>query len=137
MSFYIEALLNIAELTHTKSNNMKLIDWITTDPDNLQFMRKLGEDLYEFKEFERNMFNEQFRKLTAGTLNIKHYYGNDFWIREAIDLKQYTKEQAFNHVSAYYSESEFNAMWNQTGDWIDTGRAIIAECIFEQTNGLY
>ena len=114
----------------------KIKGWILTDADSLQYRKesKLGEgfNTFTFKEFERNMFNEQFEKLKSGKLSIKNYLANDFWIEKTIDLSIYTKEQAWNHVSAYYTESEFNDMWEGSID-----RDIIAECIFEQESGLY
>lgn len=116
---------------------MKIEGWITTDPDNYQF-RKKGDDkrVITFKEFNVRNYNvDELLNFNQDNKQkfLDEYWNNpDYWIEKTIHLDNYTKEQAWNHVSGYYSSEEFEDMWNSTHD-LD----IIAECIFEQESGLY
>ena len=101
--------------------------FICTDIDNMQFGRKINKNTYEFKEFNRNSYNfvDEVEKL--GEKKFKKLYWRDkrYWIRETINLQNYTSKTIKNILSAYYSNFKGLTNW------------IIAECIFEQENELY
>lgn len=79
-------------------------EWICTDPDNGQYMRKLNVGIYEFKQ----------------------RYGTS-WVKDIICLDDYTHEQMWEYCLSYYTNEEFNEL-------LQSDAAIIAECIFESTN---
>ncbi len=96
---------------HIMENN-----WICTDPDNEQYALEVSEKVFRFKE--KNRFNGAYED------------PNEI-IEETINLEDYTEDQMFNHVSAYYDYDEFKEMLD------NKEYLIIAECIFEQESGLY
>lgn len=104
--------------------------WICTDPDNLQFGRKLSEGHYEFKEFDRNSI--PLPKGDKMGFAKRHFEESEFWIQEDIFLAHYSAEKIKSHVSAYYSSVE-EVKKEYLGAW----EWIVAECIFEQESSLY
>ena len=89
-------------------------DWICTDADNEQFGRQITDRIFEFKEKNRGLEEE------------------DDFVQMTINLDHYTQEQVENHISAYYTDmNEVFNVYGEEANWI------IAECIFEQESGLY
>lgn len=86
------------------------VKWITIDPASEQKGREINGHTFEFMERDKD-----------GEL-----------ILDLIDLNNYTEAEIENFISAYYdSIEELKAIYGKQANWI------IAECIFEQTNGLY
>lgn len=91
------------------------IGWRLTDPDNLQYGRRLSTYVFEFKEYDRN-----------------NYKPNNLWIRDTIDLTTFSFSDIANYIEGYYDNmDELCKIYGADSCFI------IAECIFEQTNGLY
>ena len=64
--------------------------------------------------------------------NKRYGYGEGEFIELSINLKHYSTEEVLNYISAYYKDlKEIEEIYGQDKNWI------IAECIFEQSNGLY
>ena len=71
---------------------------------------------------------QQGRQISETVFEFKEY--DDFrkcWVNDTIDLDDYTKVEINEFCEGYYSEEDILTLSN----WIK------AECIFEQTNGLY
>jgi hypothetical protein len=112
--------------------------WKCTDPDNFQFGKKVSENIFSFREFDRNIADGKFFRLKEMGFNDarveiqRDFNCPDFWIEETIDLSKFSEKQIESYVSAYYSSvAEIEKIYKSDSKWI------IAECIFEQINGLY
>lgn len=91
-------------------------EWICTDLDNEQYGRQIDTRTFEFKEKNRGLLD----------------YEDGEFIEIYVNLNNYTKGEIENNISAYYdSIEEIIEIYGSDSDWI------IAECIFEQENGLY
>ncbi|MFA5048617.1 MAG: hypothetical protein WC516_06355 [Patescibacteria group bacterium] len=103
--------------------------WQLTDYDNQQYGRCMAKNLFQFKEFNRRSYNLVDELQILGEAEFIRIYFNldEYWLIDIINLKQYSDEQKRKYCASYYTEKEFD----QLTDWI------IAECIFEQENGLY
>lgn len=101
--------------------------FICTDIDSLQYGRKINQDNYEFKEFNRRSYNfvDEVKNLGYKKFIRIYWRKKEYWIYQKINLQEYTSEQVKKYISAYYNKIEGLTNW------------IIAECIFEQENGLY
>ena len=117
-----------------------ITQWTLTDGSTLQFRKNYlaseNNGKFLFREFDNREYD--LEAATALWYNnrqefINQYWNVDkYWIEAEVDLSAYTKEKAWDYVSGYYDINEFNDMWGSKFD-----HDIIAECIFEQTNGLY
>lgn len=103
-------------------------DWTCTDPDNFQYGRKVSDGVYQFKEWIGGA------KLgTSISDTVKEcFYEPENWEEDTIVLADFTDEEIRNHISAYYDSLEaLKEIYENDSEWI------IAECIFEQTSGIY
>jgi hypothetical protein len=101
------------------------IEWKQTDPDNLQFGRQLSAYVFEFKEFDRLNYERD-------VYNDADVMDDDAWIIDIIDLEALTAAEIIEHIENYYPNlNELCSIYGADSCFI------IAECIFEQTNGLY
>lgn len=123
----------IPKVDHTKLNWGK-----PTDADNFQFGRKVSEGVFQFKEFDRKAFPEKFDELlkldyrNANMLFSRELKESMFWIEDTIVLSNFNQEEIKGHISGYYDTiEEVHEIYG------DSAEFIIAECIFEQTSGLY
>ena len=110
-------------------------NWIVTDSDNLQFrFLKSYLDIYTFKEINRNKYPDIFEKYKSKSIkDLEAIWKEDkYWIIDSVDLSEYTFTELLNHVTAYY-----NGLDDLIVHYKEDSEKIIAECIFEQENGLY
>lgn len=112
-------------------------EWKMTDPDNFQYGR-LYRGIPEFKEFDRITFDKLYDKMKLATEEkldayLKSEFENELlWIKKSIFLSRYTEQQKEVFISGYYKDlNEVRKIYGTDSDFI------IAECIFEQTSGLY
>jgi len=109
--------------------------WKLTDPDNHQYGREVSPGVFQFKEFDRN--NYISRNTGDDYEEEKRFIDrvfddNEFWIEDTIVLTNFTDKEIRGHVSAYYNSLEaLKEIYGKDSDFI------IAECIFEQSSGLY
>lgn len=91
-------------------------EWICTDPACNQYMKKISENVFLFKEDRQIDFFSPLPKY-------------EVYERE-INLSDYTQDEMYNDVQA------FGYSFNEMCTWIDEGRNLdlIAECIFEMSN---
>ena len=113
-------------------------DWKKTDPDNFQFGRELRGGVFEFKEFDRHTFRIEFFRLNhlpykeAEVMLTADFDGDEFWKHQRVNLADYTEQEIESHISSYYNDlDEVKEIYGD--EWM----FIVAECIFEQENGLY
>jgi hypothetical protein len=110
--------------------------WFCTDPNNLQYSRLINEHSWEFKEFNRHQFQDEFEDASDlffdGKLEdrVKLFNTPNYWIQLEVDLKNYSNEEMWGHCSSYYDREEFKSL-------LESDPEIIAECIFEQESELY
>jgi len=112
------------------------IQWSLTDPDNFQYGRKISEGVYQFKEFDRINYEivvDEDSEFKSQQDYIDHHFETDvLWIEDTITLADFSDQEISKHISAYYgSLEELKAIYGDDWQWI------VAECIFEQTSGLY
>ena len=94
-------------------NENKINDWICSDPDSNQYIRKINDMTYELKE---DRYDPESKK-------IKVY-------NSIIKLAEYSNEEMIHYCMVYgYRKTEIE-IWLRAGENLD----IIAECIFEQEN---
>jgi hypothetical protein len=112
-------------------------EWKMTDPDNFQYGR-LVRGTPEFKEFDRVKLPDLFDKMKRATQErvdaylTEHFKDEYLWIQSKVLLFRYSDEEKESYTSPYYkSLSELKEIYGS--DW----EFILAECIFEQENGLY
>ena len=91
-------------------------DWVCTDLDNEQYGRQLSETRFEFKEKNRGLLD----------------YDEDEIIEFGVDLSDYSEKEIDDVARTYYGS--LDELKEQCGD---SWQWILAECIFEQENGLY
>ena len=103
------------------------LGWEMTDGSLFQFGRKIAEGVFEFKEFDRNNYSLQHTPYPALVWD-----DSEKWVVETIELKNYSAQEFENHISAYYNSLD-EVKEEYGNDW----EFIVAECIFEQTCGLY
>ena len=110
-------------------------NWTCTDCNQYQYARQVNDDTWEFiqawnpKRLRRNAL-EFCKKLdvTETVALLPEFYYDE------LSLSDYTKEELWDDVAAYYSRAEFEDMYNGTGQWnSESGKAIILECVFEQS----
>jgi hypothetical protein len=108
-------------------------EWMCTDPNNLQYGKKVAEGHYVFREFDRNNYLREFKYFSYDTIHLLGIWSNDeYWIEMDIVLKHYESEEIEDHVSAYHKNvEEVKEIYGDDAEWI------IAECIFEQESLLY
>lgn len=106
-------------------------NWITTDPDNLQFRLTRG---YTFKEFDRVNYPEIFEIYKGKSdRDLKPIWDIEkYWIEETINISSYTFSEILTIITAYY-----NGLDDLILCYKNNSENIIAECIFEYENGLY
>lgn len=114
------------------------IQWSLTDPDNFQYGRKISEGVYQFKEFDRHIADGKFYKIKELTYDEQKkiiesdFNCPNFWIEDTITLADFSDQEISKHISAYYDSLEsLKKIYGDEWQWI------VAECIFEQTSGLY
>lgn len=104
------------------------VEWTCTDPDNLQFGRKIRDHIYEFKELNHRRYNvDDFLPFFESNSNKKaHEFFNswEYWVEMEIDLSEYTERQTILLCSSHYSEDEVY-------DLMVEDPMVIAETIFE------
>lgn len=117
--------------------NNPTTEWKCTDPDNFQYQR-LNRGIPEFKEFNRNTFDELFNKMkTAEPKRVQDYIKSIFddsmmWVQERIVLSTYKPDFIEKVAKTYYKD--LSDLKETCGEqW----ELILAECIFEQENSLY
>jgi hypothetical protein len=88
--------------------------WILTDPACNQYMMKLTDTIFKFKE----------DRLSDPITGSTYLYESE------IHLNEYTQEEMFEAAST------FGYSFNTIATWIDEGENLdlIAECIFEMEN---
>ena len=109
--------------------------WITTDSDNLQFMKVANSKTkFTFKEFNRFEYPEEFKIYKdKHDIDLKPIWNvSECWIELTIDLSEYSFTELLRHVTTYYKG--LDVLINQ---YKEDSEKILAECIFEQENGLY
>lgn len=116
----------------------QIIEWTCTDPDNFQYGRKLSPGVYQFKEFDRHIADGKFYTLKELPYYVQKlkvlvdFNCPDFWVEDTISLTNFTDDEILSHISPYYNSLEdVKLIYGDDWEWI------VAECIFEQTSGLY
>jgi hypothetical protein len=131
-------------------NDIDITDWEITDQDNLQF-RKCRT--YKFREFNRKEYPDLYNTLSNHT---EYLWEDDFfkssiwknpllWIDDEIDLDNMTFDELNDIVTVYGYTMDLSRDWvrfvyynEQIDDEYNVvDSAVVAECVFEQTNGLY
>jgi hypothetical protein len=107
--------------------------WVCTDGSNLQYGREISNFKFSFLEFDRDSYPIEFEELCDHSLDIDLKDVEDHkWIDDTIDLTALSKKEVEDAISGYYDS--LDEVKEQYGDdW----RWIVAECVFEYTNGLY
>ena len=110
------------------------IEWKLTDPDNLQYGRRLSTYTFEFKEYDRSNYepNNDGRFETIDDYADHVFDIKGLWVTDIINLETYTAAEIIEHTEGYYEN--LDELFSACGA---DSCFIIAECIFEQTNGLY
>ena len=101
------------------------------DSDNFQYCIKLDKLIFEYKEFDRLSYPEIFYLLKYGKVKIKDYQDDIFWIKNIINLEEYSLTYINYCLSGYYTEKEKPLLF-YTKQY-----QVIAECIFECERKLY
>lgn len=109
------------------------LDWKLTDPDNHQYGRKVSEGVFQFREFDRNLYSINLDDYPTEEIFIETIWDNSvFWKEDTIVLEDFNENEILMHISPYYNSLEqVKEIYGNDWQWI------VAECIFEQTNGLY
>lgn len=102
--------------------------WTCTDPDNMQYGRRLSTYKFEFKEFDRDTYPKEFKAVKENRIKPSDIY----FTGTVIDLEKYSMKEIMNYTESYYENlDEIAAHYNKDFSWI------VAECIFEQQSRLY
>jgi hypothetical protein len=103
------------------------IPWTYTDPDNLQYGRRLSTYKFEFAEFDRDSFDK------PNSVNLEEVdFDSEYWVNFIVDLEKYSMKQIMDNTESYYGNlDEIAKQYGKDFTWI------VAECIFEQESGLY
>ena len=120
---------NIKQLTL-----LDISEYEQCDHDNIQYgYYNSDSDTYFFREFNRLRFSYQYEKLKQEKWKVWEVWFNPaMWVEEHIDLKQYSDKEKEDAMLGYYQS--FDAMKEIYGE---DYKFVLAECIFEQSNGLY
>lgn len=107
--------------------------WVCTDGSYMQYGRKISDKIFAFLEFSRDEYPDEFKELCDHSLDIDLKDIDDYkWIDDTINLDELSDEEIASGISPYYdSIDEIKKEYGDDANWI------IAECVFEQTNGLY
>ena len=118
-----------------------LKDWVCTDPDTLQFCKKLSEKVFELKEFNMVELNpnttsnmnyvKDKQKLPHLVFAEKYWNEEELWVEEEIDLDDYSEEEIQEYMDAYGYDYDGENVIFPTGQFYPNN-ALIAETIFEQ-----
>ena len=95
-------------------------DWDCTDIDNLQFSHSFENGTYVFKEWDRRIDTPTISQSAGQELWCMH----ERWCSAKIIMSDYTPDQMAEVMSAY-------------GFTEEQPEEIVAECLFEQSRGLY
>lgn len=107
--------------------------WTCTDPDNFQYGRKLSPGVYQFKEW---IGGGKLDEKVTETIE-KEFNNPGNWEADTIVLANFNEQEIRGHVSAYYNSlEELKEIYSDKSNVVDW-EWIVAECIFEQTSGLY
>jgi len=108
-------------------------NWVCTDGSNLQYGRKISDNVFAFLEFSRDDYPKEFIETCEHSLDIDLNGIEDHkWINDTIDLTKLSDKEVADAISGYYdSIVEIKEEYGDDSKWI------IAECVFEYTNGLY
>ena len=106
-------------------------NWTCTDPDSFQYGRRVCEGVYEFKEFDRNNYVILPNEVSKFLDTQENKTNPEIWVCRIIDLSNYSEDQIKEYIKPYYNSIQ------QIKDDYEDWQWIIAECIFEQENGLY
>jgi hypothetical protein len=108
---------------------MKIGNWTCTDVDNQQYGRKINDNTFEFKEWDKE-YNHLFDTTEE---KIDLFDNSTYWIQDTIDISDYSDEDINDFIDPYYNSIEdiIEIYGKEDANWI------IAECIFEQENGNY
>jgi hypothetical protein len=119
----------------TINNHLKEKGWVCTDPDSLQFRYNNDDGTFMFMEFDRHEWPEVFAQIERHEINESVDLHPRYWISDTIDLKEYSAEDQEHFTKPYGYTWKPGGFLDETGEFISDD--IIAECIFEQENGLY
>lgn len=103
-------------------------DWVCTDPDEIQFCRKVNNHTFEYIQLKGESLLLIRDNLRIGKQVLKFLDGvtdADDWYEEIIDVDNYTDEEIKEYVAPY--GGILDGVTDQT--YINQ---LIAECIFEQ-----
>lgn len=107
--------------------------WFCTDGSNLQYGRKISDNIFAFIEFNRDSFPDEFEKLCDHSLDIDLKDVENYkWVDDTIDLAQLSDKEISDGISRYYDSVD-----EVKKEYGDDSNLIIAECVFEYTNELY
>ena len=131
----------LQSIVETKSGEAAS-SWICTDPDSLQFRRHIQGTVWEFKEFDRfnhpgrfGRFVKAYERDPEGfPSNPRYWNDSPVWQSGDIDLSKEAANDIQDTLSSYFDEEEVNRLMAST-DTDDAG--LIAECLWEQSCGLY
>lgn len=95
-------------------------EWICTDDDSLQHLRRNDDGTYDCIEMV-------WLDICEGD---EGYSDKEYVVKTAlIDLKDYTEEEMEIAISGYYPDSTLSELKEEWGDSLDQ---LIVECIFEE-----
>ena len=103
-------------------------DWVCTDPDEIQFCRKVNNHTFEYIQLKKESLLLIKDNLRIGKQVLKFLDGvtdADDWYEEIIDVDNYTDEEIKEYIAPY--GGILDGVTDQT--YINQ---LIAECIFEQ-----
>lgn len=111
----------IPEVDHNTS-------WTCTDPDNHQYGREISPGVFQFREWlGGGKLDEKVEETIKAEWNRP-----GSWEEDTIVLENFNEDEIREHISAYYNSLEqLKEIYGDNWKWI------VAECIFEQTSGLY
>ena len=116
--------------------------WDCTDPDSLQFCRLVRDSVWEFKEFDRFNYPNEFKLLEAcysrhpDTFQLMPHFwdAHHVWMSGMIDLNQASAASLEDTLSHDYDEAEVKRLM-ESPDPDDMG--LVAECIWEDSTDRY
>lgn len=123
----------LGRLDGKNSNEVKI--WELTDPDNFQYGKKLKEGVYLFKEFDRNNYSAG-DNYDEKIIFIDSVFDNDvLWIEEQVNISMFTDKDKEEAISGCYSSlDELKRICQNDMEQVNW---IVAECLFEESSGLY
>lgn len=96
-------------------------DWHCTDPDNVQFCRKVNDTTFQYIQYKRPE-TLPHNKFALEVLNNKTLLGD--WWEDTIDVTDYDESEINDVLSAY------GGILDNVTNEVDRNQ-LIAECIFE------